>query len=369
MVASFLDKYYPSGTILKLTSVIFQFIQRPDEPLFEAVARFKGLLRKCPNHGFTVDHQVGILYNGFNEQICAMLDSGANGGSLRKSGVDARGICHQQPWVIEGEASIETDEENSLAKEVAKLRVRVNQMDTSRSEDQVPPTSIIAITKPDAEAAPIEDFNYMQQGGGRNHSFNNNNYRPNQGGGNYNNYNGNRPRPNISYSNNNFLQPPAGFNVGKGGVVEPAKKQEKYEAGIMKILEVLVQDRKTNDTKIRVMEARLNNLKAGITTLTTVVTSFKTQMDQVQQKIEEVKKSAARVADINKKWVAKQKAAMRHKPEFARHPADRSKFRSRPLRSRQRHLRPRILSCVIMGLCFRFSQRGSLSLRSNLSTS
>ena len=147
----------------------------------------------------------------------------------------------------------------------------------------------------------------MQQGGGPNRPFNNNNYRPNQGGGNYNNYNGNRPRPNLSYSNNNFLQSPAGFNVGKGGVVEPVKKEEKYEAGLMKILEVLVQNRKTNDTKIGVMEARLNNLEVEITTLTTAATSIKTQMDQVQQKIEEDKMAAARVADINKKWVAKQK--------------------------------------------------------------
>ena len=46
--------------------------------------------------------------------------------------------------------------------------------------------------------------------------------------------------------------------MGKGGVVEPAKKEEKYEARIMKILEVLVQDRKTNDTKIGVVDARLN---------------------------------------------------------------------------------------------------------------
>ncbi|XP_042009143.1 uncharacterized protein LOC121757705 [Salvia splendens] len=76
----------------------------------------------------------------------------------------------------------------------------------------------------------------------------------------------------------------------------------------MKILKVLVQDRKTNDTKIGVVEARLNNLEAGINTIATVVTNIKNQMDQIQQKIEEDKaKATARVADINKKWVAKQK--------------------------------------------------------------
>ncbi|XP_041995805.1 uncharacterized protein LOC121745922 isoform X2 [Salvia splendens] len=57
IVAAFIDQYYPPGTILKLKSEIFEFIQGHDEPLYEAIAHFKGLLRKCPNHGFTVDHQ------------------------------------------------------------------------------------------------------------------------------------------------------------------------------------------------------------------------------------------------------------------------------------------------------------------------
>ena len=48
IIAAFLEKYYPPGTILKHKSEIFQFIQGPDEPLYEAFARFKALLRKCP---------------------------------------------------------------------------------------------------------------------------------------------------------------------------------------------------------------------------------------------------------------------------------------------------------------------------------
>ena len=105
----------------------------------------------------------------------------------------------------------------------------------------------------------MKEINYMQ-GDGSNKNYNNN-YRPNQGGDNFNNYNENRPHPNLSYSNNNFLQPPAGFSVGKGGVVETTKKEEKYDQGITRILEVIMQDRKVNDTKIGVVEARINNLK------------------------------------------------------------------------------------------------------------
>ncbi|XP_042016214.1 uncharacterized protein LOC121764223 [Salvia splendens] len=180
-------------------------------------------------------------------------------------------------------------------------------MDTYRREDPAPPTSVIAVTKPDSLPVLMDDVNYVQQGGGPNRGYNNN-YHPNQGGDNFNNYNGNCPHPNLSYSNNNFLQPPTGFNVSKGGVVEPIKKEEKYDKGIMKILEVLVKDGKTNDTKIGVVEARLNNHEQGINTIATAVSNIKTQMDQVHKNIEEDKaKAAARVADINKKCFTKQK--------------------------------------------------------------
>ena len=129
IVAAFHDKYYQPGTILKLKSEIFKFIQGHDEPLYEAFARFKALLRKCPNHGFTVDHQVGILYNGFNEKICAMLDSGANGGFLRRSGEDVMAVIEEfaansRGWSKERHnikriAAIEETEESSFAKELA----------------------------------------------------------------------------------------------------------------------------------------------------------------------------------------------------------------------------------------------------------
>ena len=74
-------------------------------------------------------------------------------------------------------AAIEEAEESSFAKELAEVRVWVNQMDTMRKEDLVPPTSVITVTKPDTPTSPIEDVNYVQ-GGGPNRSYNNN-YRPN----------------------------------------------------------------------------------------------------------------------------------------------------------------------------------------------
>ncbi|XP_047949118.1 uncharacterized protein LOC125194948 [Salvia hispanica] len=263
IVAAFLDKYYPPGTILKLKSEIFQFIQGQDEPLYEAFSRFKALLRKCPNHGFTVDHQVGILYNGFNEKICDMLDSGANGGFLRKSGEEAMAVIEEfatnsRGWSKERHslkriAAVEEAEESSFAKKLAELRVRVDQMDSSRKEDPIPPTSIIAVSKPETLTPTVEEINYMQ-GGGSNRNYNNN-YRPNQGAD----------------------------------------------------LGVIAQDRKVNDTKIGVVEARINNLEQGMNTISTAIANINTQMEQIQKKLDEDRaKAAALVDDVNKKWVAKQ---------------------------------------------------------------
>ena len=88
----------------------------------------------------------------------------------------------------------------------------------------------------------------------------------------------------------------------------PPTNGEKYEMGIQKILEVMLEDRRNNEARIGFIEERVNNLEQGISTITTAVMNIQTLMDQVHKKIEEDKgKATARVADINKKWVAKQK--------------------------------------------------------------
>ncbi|KAL1537875.1 hypothetical protein AAHA92_30349 [Salvia divinorum] len=92
----------------------------------------------------------------------------------------------------------------------------------------------------------VED-NAIRNGGGPNRPYSN--YRPSQGGG---------------------------FNVSKGRVIEPAKKEEKYEQRIQRILEAMQEDRKANNTKIEVVEARLNNLEGGMNTVVTTVTAIKT---------------------------------------------------------------------------------------------
>ncbi|KAL1564963.1 hypothetical protein AAHA92_07240 [Salvia divinorum] len=210
-------------------------------------------------------------------------------------------------------AAIENKEDIDLAKELAALRVRMDKIDNTQRDETTPPTSVISLAPKDAPPT-IGDINYVQNGGGPNRPYSN--YRPSQGGG---------------------------FNVSKGGVVEPPKKDEKerYEQGIQRILEAMQEDRKVNDTTIEVIKARLNNLEGGLNTLVTTVTASKTQIDQIQKKAEEARaKAADRVNELNKKWVAKKPkngaSTSGMKSEDAEHasgPLDKSQ---RPLKKSQR---------------------------------
>jgi len=52
-VDKFLKKYIPESKAAKGKATISSFHQFPDESLSEALERFRGLLWKTPNHGFT----------------------------------------------------------------------------------------------------------------------------------------------------------------------------------------------------------------------------------------------------------------------------------------------------------------------------
>lgn len=169
--------------------------------------------------------------------------------------------------------------ENRTSQELASIKARFQRMETIRNQGS-------------------KDVKYVKMGVPN--EPHDNNYRPGQGGGNFNNFSGNRPHPTLLYSNSNFLQPTAGFNVSKGGVVEPPTKEQKYEIDIQNIMEVLLEYRKNNEAKIGAVEERLNKLEIGLNIVATIVSIIKIQMDQVQKKAEEDKvKDDAKVANIN----------------------------------------------------------------------
>ncbi|KAK8616740.1 hypothetical protein V6N13_116710 [Hibiscus sabdariffa] len=89
---SFLLQHNPSNMNTQLRNDIASFRQPDDESMFECWDRYKGLLRKCTNHGFHDWTQVMMFYNGVNAPTRMMLDASANGTLLDKSPEEAFNI-------------------------------------------------------------------------------------------------------------------------------------------------------------------------------------------------------------------------------------------------------------------------------------
>ncbi|KAK9043542.1 hypothetical protein V6N11_071878 [Hibiscus sabdariffa] len=86
---SFLMRYNPPNMHTQLRNDIASFRQADDESMYECWDRYKGLLRKCTNHGFQDWTQVVMFYNGVNAPTRLMLDASANGTLLDKSPEEA----------------------------------------------------------------------------------------------------------------------------------------------------------------------------------------------------------------------------------------------------------------------------------------
>ncbi|KAL4279254.1 hypothetical protein GQ457_03G019280 [Hibiscus cannabinus] len=82
---SFLMRYNPPNMHTQLRNDIASFRQGDEESMYECWDGYKGLLRKCTNHGFQDWAQVVMFYNGVNAPTRMMLDASANGTLLDKS--------------------------------------------------------------------------------------------------------------------------------------------------------------------------------------------------------------------------------------------------------------------------------------------
>ncbi|KAK8578894.1 hypothetical protein V6N12_069238 [Hibiscus sabdariffa] len=86
---SFLMRCNPPNMHTQLRNDIASFRQADDESMYECWDKYKGLLRKCNNHGFQDWTQVVMFYNGVNAPARMMLDASANGTLLDKSPEEA----------------------------------------------------------------------------------------------------------------------------------------------------------------------------------------------------------------------------------------------------------------------------------------
>ena len=78
----FLQKNFPPSKTSQLKIEIAQFKQFDPENLYETWERFKELLKRCPQHGFTDRDKVQIFYNRLNGPTRTNLDAAAGGAML-----------------------------------------------------------------------------------------------------------------------------------------------------------------------------------------------------------------------------------------------------------------------------------------------
>ncbi|CAA0831267.1 Unknown protein, partial [Striga hermonthica] len=211
MHQKFLLKFFPPSKMLRLQTEITQFKQQDGEPLYEAWERYTQLLRTCPQHGFSEEHQICYFYNGLSGPMKSMVDASAGGALLGRRPNDTKRILEEMAsnsyqWPVERTmlkrvaTTNEADSAASMAAQIAALVI--NNMQGGKAESL-------------GVGEPVEDVNYVN-----NRNFGN--FRGPQAGNTY--YQGNRNHPSLSYANsNNALQPPPGFSVTNGVINEPKK--------------------------------------------------------------------------------------------------------------------------------------------------
>ena len=70
LVAKFINFFFPSSKTTYFRNEITNFNHMAQETFSEAWERFKKLLRKCPHHGFSLEHKLDTFYNAlsYNDQ-------------------------------------------------------------------------------------------------------------------------------------------------------------------------------------------------------------------------------------------------------------------------------------------------------------
>ncbi|XP_047953117.1 uncharacterized protein LOC125198936 [Salvia hispanica] len=266
MVELFLEKYYPPSEVLKRQAEVISYAMQPQENIQEAWKRFKYLMKRCPNHGLSSGQQIITFYRGATPEAVHELNMSA-GGLLLRLGED------ESLKVIERVASNDEGWKNEISKTYRVASTSdIDRMDMmSKQLDFL--TGKLGFMGTEPTGLESEDVNYVHQGG-NNRNFNN--YRQNQGGGNFKNF-GNMAHPNLSYGNpNNALQPPPGFQVSNGQVIETKKNE---------LGDVLMEFMKQTGECMANSDKRLKQVETEVQDLSIHMKSLDNQMSQIAQSV------------------------------------------------------------------------------------
>ncbi|XP_042059623.1 uncharacterized protein LOC121804150 [Salvia splendens] len=247
----------------------------PQESIRGAWERFKGLMKRCPNHGLNPTHQVLAFYRGCLPEAKRELNLSAGGSLLKKGEAEAmevieRVTSNDEGWNNEKSnihrvaSAAESSHMDSMYKQMELLHKKIDLMGMGPAIQE--------------QKEGVEDVSYIHQGGNRYY----NNSRPNQGGGGYNHF-GNKAHPNLSYGNpNNALQPPPGFTVSQGMITEP---QNKSSEDILNAF--MIQSHKNMEHTNQRLEKVENNMHG----MAGHMKSLETQMSQIAQVVGQLHQS------------------------------------------------------------------------------
>ncbi|GJS82102.1 reverse transcriptase domain-containing protein [Tanacetum coccineum] len=84
LVSKFINFFFPPSKTTQLRNEIMNFHQIANETFSEAWERFKELLRECPHHGFSLEHQLDTFYNSLSYVNQDYLNASAGGNFLYK---------------------------------------------------------------------------------------------------------------------------------------------------------------------------------------------------------------------------------------------------------------------------------------------
>src|ERR1044072_6637179 len=79
LAQKFTTNFFPRALLRKMRNDIMIFTQLDSENMYEALERFKRLLRKCPQHNLTLAQQVERFYDGLSDSARVNMDAAANG--------------------------------------------------------------------------------------------------------------------------------------------------------------------------------------------------------------------------------------------------------------------------------------------------
>ncbi|GKA15958.1 reverse transcriptase domain-containing protein [Tanacetum coccineum] len=99
LVSKFINYFFPPSKTTQLRNDITNFHQHANETFSEAWERFKELLRKCPHHGFSLEHQLDTFYNSLSYVDQDYLNASSGGNFLYKLPTECLSIIENRAKV------------------------------------------------------------------------------------------------------------------------------------------------------------------------------------------------------------------------------------------------------------------------------